>query len=385
MCIDGSNAALSACVALGDPMYHRIIRTALITVALSCAGALCFSCNRADSPQSPVSTSVFQDVLDTPALKSPIASKTLYNGIAMAGDRLVCVGQRGHILYSDDQGKTWTQADVPVSSDLTAVNFPTSQKGWAVGHDGVVLHSNDGGVTWSKQLDGRTVTRVISDHYDSHPPTGPDALRQQEDIRQIIDTGVDKSFLDVWFENENNGFAVGAFNLIIHTVDGGKSWEPWIDRTENPKQLHFYAIKSVDQDLYICGEQGLVLKLNRQVDSFKAIPVPYKGTFFGITGKPGVVVVYGIRGNVFCSKDEGMSWQKIEVGTTIGLTGATATEDGRIILVSLAGQVLVSVDDGANFTPVKVEKPFPTAAILALDKESVMLAGLYGMQKQSLK
>jgi photosystem II stability/assembly factor-like uncharacterized protein len=368
-------------------MYHRIIRITLITAALAGAGALCFSSNRADSSQSSVAvtTPVFQDVLDTPALKSPIASKTLFNGIAMAGDRLICVGQRGHILYSDNQGKSWTQADVPVSSDLTAVNFPTAQKGWAVGHDGVVLHSNDGGVTWSKQLDGRTVTRVIADHYDSHPPTGQDALRQQEDIRHAIDTGVDKPLLDVWFENENNGFVVGAFNLIFRTRDGGKSWEPWIDRTENPKQLHFYAIKSVDQDLYICGEQGLILKLNRQLDCFKAIAIPYKGTFFGITGKPGALIVYGIRGNVFCSKDEGTSWQKIDAGIAIGLTGGTVTEDGRIILVSQAGQVLVSVDNGESFSPIKVEKPFPTAAIQALDKDSVMLAGLYGMQKQSLK
>jgi photosystem II stability/assembly factor-like uncharacterized protein len=368
-------------------MYHRIIRITLITAALAGAGSLCFSCSRADSPKSPVAVtdSAFQDVLDTPALKSPIASKTLYNGIAMAGERLVCVGQRGHILYSDDQGISWTQAEVPVSSDLTAVNFPTTLKGWAVGHDGVVLHSNNGGATWSKQLDGRTATKVIADHYDSHPPTGPDAIRQQEDIRQAIESGVDKPLLDVWFENENNGFVVGAFNLILRTIDGGKSWEPWLDRTENPKQLHFYAIKSVDQDLYLCGEQGLILKLNRQLDRFKAIAIPYKGTFFGITGKPGALIVYGIRGNVFCSKDEGASWQKIEVGTPIGMTGGTVTEDGRIILVSQAGQVLVSIDNGASFSPVKVEKPFPTAAIQALDKDSVMLAGLYGMQKQSLK
>ena len=30
--------------------------------------------------------------------------------IAAAGDRLVAVGERGHILYSDDDGKSWTTA-----------------------------------------------------------------------------------------------------------------------------------------------------------------------------------------------------------------------------------------------------------------------------------
>jgi photosystem II stability/assembly factor-like uncharacterized protein len=37
-------------------------------------------------------------------------------GMARAGERLVTVGQRGHILYSDDSGKHWQQAVVPVSS-----------------------------------------------------------------------------------------------------------------------------------------------------------------------------------------------------------------------------------------------------------------------------
>ena len=44
----------------------------------------------------------------------------------------------------------------------------------------------------------------------------------------------------------------------------------------------------------------------------------YKGTFFGITGKPGVVIVYGLRGNAYRSADGGASWQKIETGISVG-------------------------------------------------------------------
>jgi len=108
------------------------------------------------------STVGFQDVLDTPAEKSPLAPNTLYNSVVLAGKRLVSVGQRGHIVYSDDDGKSWVQATVPVSSDLVAVHFATPQKGWAVGHDGVVLQSADGGATWNKQFDGRTAAQSSS-------------------------------------------------------------------------------------------------------------------------------------------------------------------------------------------------------------------------------
>ena len=79
-------------------------------------------------PVVAVAAEGFRDVLDTPALESAFAAKSLLNGVAAAGKRLVAVGQRGHIVYSDDGGKTWNQAKVPVSSDLVAVSFPTPRR-----------------------------------------------------------------------------------------------------------------------------------------------------------------------------------------------------------------------------------------------------------------
>ena len=107
----------------------------------------------------------YVDVLETPAIQSELAIKSWLVDVARAGNRMVTVGQRGHILYSDDAGKTWRQASVPVSSDLTAVYFPTPTQGWAVGHDGVVLHSTDTGATWTKQIDGRQIGQIMLDYY----------------------------------------------------------------------------------------------------------------------------------------------------------------------------------------------------------------------------
>src|SRR5574340_1818382 len=87
---------------------------------------------------APEGAAAFRDVLDTPAAMSPLAQRGLLLGLARAGNAVVAVGQRGHILWSDDAGGHWQQAAVPVSSDLVAVSFPTPKIGWAVGHDGVV-------------------------------------------------------------------------------------------------------------------------------------------------------------------------------------------------------------------------------------------------------
>lgn len=334
------------------------------------------------------SQAAFLDPLDVPAVQSKLAPRGIINGLAYAGKRMVAVGQRGHILYSDDAGQSWSQARVPVSTDLTAVFFASATRGWAVGHDGVVLTTTDAGGSWTKQLDGRTAGKLMQSYYTDNTPQGmsPEQLAQlKADAARFAEEGPDKPFLDVWFENETTGYIVGLFNLIFKTEDGGKTWTPWFDRTDNPKLLHIYAIRSIGDELYLAGEQGMVLKLDKTAQRFKAKPVDYQGTFFGITGKAGSVIVYGLRGNAYRSADGGASWQKIETGISVGLTGATMTADGKILLVSQAGQVLASADDGRTFTRLKLERPIPAAAVLQAPGNVLVMGGMRGLQSQAIQ
>jgi len=336
----------------------------------------------------PVIAGEFADVLDTPALPSELAAHAMVTGLTRAGERLVAVGQRGHILYCDDAGQHWQQAQVPVSSDLVAVHFPTAQQGWAVGHDGVVLHSSDGAKTWSRQLDGRQVGPIMLAEYQRRLTTQPDdanLLARVGEAQRMVDEGADKPFLDVWFENERVGYIVGAFNLIFRTDDGGQHWTPLLELTDNPGALNLYAIRPVGDELFIVGEQGLVMKLDRASGRFNALPMPYNGSFFGITGKPGVVLVFGLRGNVFRSTDDGTSWNKVDLGLPLSITAGSVTADGRIVLVSQAGHVLVSTDDGASFQQQPNIALAPVAAAQVASGGSLVLAGTRGLRQLPLE
>ena len=91
------------------------------------------------------------DSANKPAEIEPLAAGSLLLDLAVAGNRLVAVGERGHVLLSDDQGATWRQAkSVPTRVMLTAVFFVDAQYGWAVGHDETILNTADGGENWTR-------------------------------------------------------------------------------------------------------------------------------------------------------------------------------------------------------------------------------------------
>jgi photosystem II stability/assembly factor-like uncharacterized protein len=340
------------------------------------AGSVLLPAARANAQALP---SPWRDVLDTPAQKSPLAPRALLTGLARAGQRVVAVGQRGHVLLSDDAGKTWQQADVPVSADLVSVHFPTATHGWAVGHDGVVLHSVDAGRTWSRQLDGRRLGEVLVAHYTR---SGDPAWLAE--AKRFAAQGAENPFLDVWFDDARHGTIVGAFGLVLRTGDGGKTWEPLLHAADNPKALHLYAVRRIGAELFIVGEQGTALRLDRDSGRFAALDLPYKGTLFGLAGKDRVVLAHGLRGNVVRSTDAGATWQSVPTGVGVGLTASTFDARGRFVIVSQAGHVLVSNDDGASFTPAKVERPVPAAAVVSAGAGTLIVAGPRGVHSLAL-
>ena len=331
--------------------------------------------------------SAYVDVLDLPARVSALAVNSPLSGMARAGDRLVAVGQRGHILYSDDAGKHWQQAAVPVSADLNAVSFPSATQGWAVGGDGVVLHSNDAGATWRKQLDGREIGALLFKHYGALASAEPGneqwPLLVAEGER-LMAQGADKPLLDVWFANERLGYVVGVFNLILRTEDGGQSWTPFQDRTDNPQGFHLNAIASTGDALYIAGEQGLLLKWDDTQQRFAAVQTPYQGSFFGVLGKPGEVLVYGLRGNVLRSTDGGLSWTPMDTGLRVSITAGLVDGRGNYRLFTQGGQMLVSQGTGAQLHLVQQQAPTPVTGATQSADGALVVVGSRGARTLSV-
>lgn len=292
------------------------------------------------------------------SIPSAKAARSLLLDVVIAGSRLVVVGDRGHILYSDDQGASWVQAKVPTRQMLTAVYFVDARHGWAVGHDAQVLASDDGGVTWRKQYENLALEAPL---------------------------------LGVWFKDAANGFAVGAYGALLTTSDGGEHWQDVSERLDNEDQLHLNAIASVkDAGLFIVGEQGSMFRSADWGQTWQRVEGPYEGSLFGVVGtaQANTLLAFGLRGNLWRSTDFGDSWHNIALEggrgpLEFGLAGASLLADGTLALVGNGGTVLRSSDGGQTFSVFNRPDRIALASVVGTADGRLILAGQGGIRLSS--
>ena len=253
------------------------------------------------------------------AVPSALATKALLLDVAAIGARLVAIGEFGHIIYSDNDGKSWTQAkNVPTRATLTGIFFLDDKVGFAVGHDAVILKTEDGGESWALKY----------------------AERRGEN-----------PLFGIYFSDAQHGYAVGAFATMLHTSDGGESWQqrPLIEGSYD--DFHLNDIFADNRgNIFIPAEFGTIYKSSDKGKTWQALESGYDGSFWGgLALRGGGVLVWGMRGNVYFSTDDGTSWQRSTTNSDRSVSGGTQLPDGRVVLTGLSGSVLVSTDNGRNF------------------------------------
>lgn len=296
--------------------------------------------------------------LERAALAVRAPERAVLVGVALAGERIVAVGERGIVALSDDGARHWRQAAVPTSVTLTAVRFADATHGWAVGHGGTVLASDDRGERWSRRLDGRRAAQTV---LDAARAAG-DARAVQEAERLVAD-GPDKPLLDLLLLGGQRLLVVGAYGLALASDDGGRTWQSWMPRLPNPRGLHLYAARQRGQTLLLAGEQGLVLLSIDAGRSFRRVETPYKGSFFAaeLLGEQDIVLA-GLRGTTLRSTDGGASWSAVAVPFPASITATAIAADGRLLAANQAGVVMAL--QGDRLVPLNVKPLAPLNALL---------------------
>ncbi len=301
----------------------------------------------------------------------PLAEKSLLLDGQVIGDRVIVVGERGHILISEDHGVSWQQQQVPTRATLTSVFFIDPANGWAAGHDSIILRTRDGGRHWQE---------IYADPDDERP------------------------ILDLWFRDMNHGYAVGAYGLFLATEDGGESWglldfepatmmvddanadESWEDDQEEESwgiDFHLNQIAATANGrIFIAAEAGNLYRSDDGFHSWLSLPSPYEGSFYGtLPLTQASLLTFGLRGHLFRLEDAGSTWIEIDSGTQATLNDGIRLRDGRIVLAGLAGALLISNDDGHNFKLYSQADRAGIAKVLQADDDALILIGEHGVKR----
>lgn len=213
----------------------------------------------------------------------------------------------GLTLLTDDAGKTWREAPAALPreainpDDLQSVSYPDKQHARVVGEAPV-----DNGVL-IKTDDGATFQRL--------PTNTQDVLR-----------GV--SFVDA-----NTGWIVGDNGTILHTKDGGNTFELQGD-----------------------GED----KTN------------HRGVFFLDNGRGWIV---GDGGDMHRTTNGGATWEKSDAGTTANLKVVRFSDANNGFAVADGGAVLNSKDGGATWQSLSIADGIQDGVIARRADNAIVLVG----------
>jgi photosystem II stability/assembly factor-like uncharacterized protein len=301
------------------------------------------------------------DVIFEPSPQAPRAEQGVLIGLQQYLDRSIAVGAFGTILLRQGT-EDWRQVEVPTSVLLTSVQYVDANTLWVSGHDGVLLKSEDGGETWQRMMDGYQLLDLELPWLEAREAYLLDAIENADDDEMAFeyeylldelsfqmqaaeiqqDVGPTKPFLDVYFIDTMHGFAIGAYGTVIETLDGGDTWEVVSERLDNPTAYHLNKMIANDAgSLFIIAEAGMLFRSDDDGQTWDLLDSPYHGSLFGgLFDHQDRFWVYGLRGNVFVSDDNGDTFTEVEANTRYNLNTGTVMADGTVVLAGHSGTLI---------------------------------------------
>lgn len=291
------------------------------------------------------------------------------------------VGREGLVMLTQDGGQTWTKTNAfaaePEGEErphLFAVDVLDSGAIVAVGDFGAIVHSKDQGKTWERRKYSVTFQPEPAKRDEVSAKEKKKKGRQAkakgkkgkkaEPEPEIAEAGSDDSegFLDmsghenagaedearltdVSFADDQHGYVVGEFGLILVTNDGGLTW----GRQRSGVEGILFGVHAIsDKHVIAVGSDGVVLEtLNGR--SWSVVPTPTKKHLFGVWASNDVTVAVGADG-IAVSRAAGQEqFQVIPTNVHSWLSGVALLDGGSGVVVGGRGRVLATKDGGKSF------------------------------------
>ncbi|MBU2115858.1 MAG: hypothetical protein KKE94_19015 [Gammaproteobacteria bacterium] len=148
----------------------------------------------------------------------------------------------------------------------------------------------------------------------------------------------DKPLFDVYFSDAQNGIAVGAYGLFYRTVDGGQNWSKEFhpELLSEDDQDYLAELKDTDPELFEIELGAILPHFNR------------------LYADGNVLYLAGEAGFVAKSTDLGLSWSKLDEFYNGSLFDITRSAQMSLIAVGLRGNAFKSTDQGLTWQQLEL-------------------------------
>lgn len=180
--------------------------------------------------------------------------------------------------------------------------------------------------------------------------------------------------LDVLFFDEQRGLAIGAYGLLLATADGGATWtrgsvagganpDAGAQPGDGPDQAD-EAIDSADADADGDGKDDSWTFSDEDLE-LEELSDPHLNAI-ARTGSGNLLIV-AERGSAYRSRNEGRSWERLSIPYDGSMFGVLGFEGDRVLAFGLRGNVFESTDLGDTWKAIDsgTEQTLQGGAVLA--------------------
>ena len=299
----------------------------------------------------------------------------------------LAVGDNGYVIRTIDGGMHWATGKLEVTGQifgreesLRAVDLVDSDFAVAAGPGGVVFKTSDRGLTWQSvgypKLSGEFfiddvdfVTRTLG-FIGGINSGGSNLYRTTDGGTSWLPVNISGDrWLSLDFVDANYGWAIGVNSSTARrTTDGGTTWQPMtLPNIGFPAS--FGKVDFINQnDGWIVGWDGYVVHttnggLTWQLQNVGNNEVRLLGLH--VVSPSEAHLIGNINNNssavLYRTTDSGATWQNFPVVDQGGMTGVWARPATNSIWVSgYAGSVFRNADIGPTPTPTPTATPSPT-------------------------
>lgn len=178
---------------------------------------------------------------------------------------------------------------------------------------------------------------------------------------------LDKPLMDVYFFNRQQGLAIGAYGMFYTTDNGGATWQSTfhLSLVSDEDQEYLAELSETDPEAYLLERASVLPHFNRLM----------------VQGQQ--ILMVGEAGFVAISDDAGESWQRLEAFYNGSLFDIHRTQQGTLLAAGLRGNLFRSEDNGESWQDIALPVSATLSSIVEDAAGLLYLTGNAGTLLQS--